>query len=74
MRIVAAVRCFIGRHEPNRRKVKWNGVTYVSHCRHCGMPIERHRHKDWRKTGETEVARQLKAKLLELPAEPEYKD
>ena len=66
MSVLTTVRCRIGRHEPTRRKVKWDGKTYVSHCKHCGEAIERHGHKDWRKIGEAEVAWRLKAKVQEM--------
>jgi len=38
----------LGRHEPDRRKVQWNGLTYVGHCKHCGKEIERISHRVWR--------------------------
>jgi len=37
------------RHAPKRRDVEWDGLTYVGTCRHCGAPVERHGHHDWRK-------------------------
>lgn len=66
MSIVPSVRCRIGQHEPNRRKVKWNGLTYVSHCVHCGVELERHGHKDWRKAGATEPAWRLGSQMQSL--------
>lgn len=66
MSIVPSVRCRIGHHEPNRRKVKWNGLNYVSHCIRCGVPLERHGHKDWREAGATEPAWRIGTQLQNL--------
>jgi hypothetical protein len=41
--------CFINQHEPRRRDITWDGLTFVGNCRHCGKPIERNSHRDWRR-------------------------
>jgi hypothetical protein len=41
--------CRVGRHQPLRRDVTWDGRHYVGTCRHCGEPVQRHGHRDWRK-------------------------
>jgi hypothetical protein len=71
MTIVSSVRCRIGHHEPNRRKVKWNGLTYVSQCVHCGKQLERHGHKDWREVGQSEPAWRAKDQLHRLAQKTE---
>jgi len=41
--------CRIDRHQPARREVTWDGRHYVGTCRHCGEPIQRRGHRNWRK-------------------------
>ena len=48
MAFLSPITCLLGRHEPLRRYVKWNGRKYVGKCRHCRTPIERVSHKQWR--------------------------
>ncbi|MEM7779494.1 MAG: hypothetical protein AAF697_03770 [Pseudomonadota bacterium] len=48
MSILPNLNCLLGRHEPQRREVEWNGSTYVGHCKHCGKPIQRIKHRSWR--------------------------
>jgi len=38
----------IGRHEPKRRAVEWDGRSYIGNCRHCGAEIERVAHRNWK--------------------------
>jgi hypothetical protein len=52
MSFLSNVGCMIGRHQPLRRGVVWDGRVYVGECRHCGAPIIRHGHHDWRKSGD----------------------
>jgi hypothetical protein len=49
MFLISRLACRINRHDPMRRKVVWNGESYVGQCRHCGTEIERHSRKNWRK-------------------------
>ncbi|NQX93431.1 MAG: hypothetical protein HRT64_00625 [Erythrobacter sp.] len=42
------INCMIGRHEPKRRYVRFDGRDYVGECRHCGKPIQRIAHREWR--------------------------
>ena len=44
-----SILCLIGRHQPVRRDVEWDGRTYVGECRHCGKQIERVAHRNWKK-------------------------
>jgi hypothetical protein len=39
--------CFINQHQPRRRGTKWDGLTFVANCRHCGKPIARISPKNW---------------------------
>jgi hypothetical protein len=41
--------CLINQHEPRRRDITWDGLTFVGKCRHCGAPIQREGHRDWRR-------------------------
>jgi hypothetical protein len=49
MSVFSLVWCFFNRHDPVRRDVAWNGLTYSGTCRHCGAEIHRLGHRDWRK-------------------------
>lgn len=49
MALLSFIWCQTNRHDPLRRDVKWDGRGYVGTCRHCGAPIYRHKHHDWRK-------------------------
>ena len=49
MSAISFVGCLIGRHQPLRRDVAWDGRAYVGTCRHCAATIIRHGHNDWRK-------------------------
>jgi hypothetical protein len=40
--------CVINRHEPSRRTVEWDGLTYNGTCKHCGKPITREARHTWR--------------------------
>lgn len=48
MSLMSPINCYLGRHEPKRRKVRWNGLTYVGECKYCGKEIERVSHRNWR--------------------------
>lgn len=52
MSFMSFIGCSMDRHEPVRSDVKWGGLTYVSHCKHCHEPIERLAHRKWRKRPE----------------------
>ncbi|MGB3469202.1 MAG: hypothetical protein WBA51_00085 [Erythrobacter sp.] len=41
------INCLIGKHDPKRRAVHWDGQDYVGHCRHCEKPIRRVAHRSW---------------------------
>ena len=42
------IHCMIGRHQPKRRYVHFDGQEYVGECRHCGKAIHRIAHRTWR--------------------------
>jgi len=44
----SSLACSLGRHEPMRRGVEWDGRHYVGECKHCGKAIERVAHRHWR--------------------------
>jgi len=48
MSLFSPFSCLLGRHEPVRDRVKWNGQKYVGVCCHCGTSIIRMAHKHWR--------------------------
>ena len=48
MRLTSPLLCHVGRHDPLRRNVEWDGSNYVGRCRHCDKPIERIAHRRWR--------------------------
>ena len=52
MSFMTFIGCSMGRHAPLRRDVKWNGLQYVGHCRHCHELIARVAHHKWRKREE----------------------
>lgn len=60
MSVFSALRCLLNQHKPKRREVTWDGRTYVGHCRHCGVAIERRRRGSWRKR-EDQARRQEQA-------------
>lgn len=41
------IRCWFG-HEPNRKKITWDGDRYTGHCCNCKMPIRRIRRGVWK--------------------------
>jgi hypothetical protein len=41
--------CWFNRHAPKRDRVKWDGLNFIGHCRHCGAHIRRHPHGGWAK-------------------------
>jgi len=41
--------CWFNRHSPKRTRVKWDGLNFVGHCRHCGSHIRRHDDGGWSK-------------------------
>ncbi len=49
MSLVSRLACLFNRHDPLRRDVKWDGVTYIGECRHCGTTIIRMSRRKWRK-------------------------
>ncbi|PLK24106.1 hypothetical protein C0V72_05900 [Porphyrobacter sp. TH134] len=49
MSLLSFVGCWLNHHKPDRRKVEWDGRGYVGHCRHCGVAIERHSRRNWRR-------------------------
>jgi len=48
MSVISPIACLMGRHEPLRRNVEWDGLHYVGNCRHCGKEIVRLSHRNWR--------------------------
>ncbi|MEO0462844.1 MAG: hypothetical protein AAF127_06915 [Pseudomonadota bacterium] len=48
MSLKTTVSCLLGHHEPVRRKVRRDGGEYIGHCCHCGKPIRRIAHREWR--------------------------
>lgn len=48
MSILSPLLCLLGRHEPLRRNVSWDGLTYIGQCRHCDRDIERASRRNWR--------------------------
>jgi len=59
MSFLSPITCLLGRHDPLRRYVKWNGRAYVGECRHCRTPIERIAPKQWRES--TSIAQDPRA-------------
>ncbi len=47
--LISPIACLLGRHDPSRRKVEWNGRQFFGECRHCGQPIKRVAHRTWRR-------------------------
>ena len=41
-------RCAIGKHEPSRHKVVWDGMHYIGNCQACGVEIYLMAGKRWR--------------------------
>ena len=40
--------CLFNRHAPNRNRVKWDGLHFVSTCRYCSKPVRRLDKGRWR--------------------------
>lgn len=52
MKIVPqVVRCALGQHEPDRRKVEWDAQHFAGKCKGCGVDIYRKASKQWRAVG-----------------------
>jgi hypothetical protein len=49
MSVFGRAACLLNRHEPDRRRVNWDGWHYVGQCRGCGIAIEREAPKLWRR-------------------------
>lgn len=47
-RIYQSIFCGVGRHKPDRPKVKWDGAHYIGGCDGCGVPIIRKTRGKWR--------------------------
>lgn len=43
----ARLQCLLNRHAPERNAVEWDGRDFVSHCRHCEIPVRRIRKRRW---------------------------
>lgn len=56
MSLLSPIACMMGRHDPQRRKVEWDGKNYTGHCKHCGRAIERVTHRNWRVSPSNEAA------------------
>lgn len=52
MSFFSPIKCALGRHEPKRRDVTWDGRNYRGVCRHCGTEIIRISSKNWRNATE----------------------
>ena len=39
--------CFINRHQPDRKRVQWDGLHYQGICHRCHRPIIRLRRGTW---------------------------
>ncbi len=39
--------CWFNRHSPKRSRVKWDGVSFVGHCRFCGVKVRRRENGGW---------------------------
>ena len=48
--------CIANQHEPVRKQVKSDAEGFFGNCRHCGEPIRRHAHGDWRREVDPEAA------------------
>ena len=49
MSMLSPIICYLGRHQPKRREVHWDGLSYIGKCKYCGKDIERVAHRNWRK-------------------------
>ena len=45
--------CFINRHQPDRKRVQWDGLHYQGTCHVCQRPIIRLRRGVWVKHAES---------------------
>lgn len=41
-------RCMFNRHAPRRSQARWDGLNFVSTCKHCDKPIRRVEHGVWK--------------------------
>lgn len=48
MSVLSPALCLLGKHTPLRRRVQWDGHSYVGECRHCRKKIERVAHNNWK--------------------------
>jgi hypothetical protein len=49
MSFFGRILCAFDRHDPVRRKVRWDGGIYVGECRRCGASIYRISRRTWRR-------------------------
>ncbi|WP_225205130.1 hypothetical protein [Novosphingobium huizhouense] len=47
--MLGRVMCLFDRHRPKRERISWDGLGYVSHCRHCSATIRRKPRGGWRR-------------------------
>ncbi|EGD58695.1 hypothetical protein Y88_0752 [Novosphingobium nitrogenifigens DSM 19370] len=44
----ARIACALGKHAPDRNKVRQEGNLWLGHCRHCGAPIAKRNGYPWK--------------------------
>ncbi|KUR75893.1 hypothetical protein AQZ49_12625 [Novosphingobium sp. FSW06-99] len=47
--------CLFNSHKPNRRSVKWTGLSYEGNCRSCGRLIARAHAGKWRRIAKSDL-------------------
>jgi len=56
MSLIRLPLCLLNHHKPNRRKVKWDGISYTGTCDCCGAEIRRRDRGDWRRDWRPDVS------------------
>jgi hypothetical protein len=39
--------CWFNKHVPKRNRVKWDGISFIGHCRFCGAQVRRREKGGW---------------------------
>lgn len=46
-KVKGTLQCTLGNHEPDRHKVKRDGIFYMGHCQRCGVAIRKRNGQPW---------------------------
>jgi hypothetical protein len=47
--VLARLKCWLGKHEPNRHRVHREGMVFTSKCKSCGVPMRKRKGSAWKR-------------------------